>query len=508
MKPTFDLVDEPWIPCLDRAGRRVEVGLNAALVRAHELAELRDESPLTTAALLRLLLAVVYAALDGPKDLRAWKALWQKGELDPRKIEKYLEAWRHRFDLLDEKHPFFQVGGFEIPGKDPTPVSKLTHELATGNGATLFDHSIEERVRPVAPAVAVRWLVTAQSFALGGGVGATSNRFGKHPNFTHAPMVGGAAVFGIGANLFRTLLLNLLPFDSGTAHRETDRPVWEHDRIDKPCERIPRGVLDFLTWRSRAVRLLPSSQDGGTTVASMFFASGLQCSREFENPFWGHVIDETKGKLPIGFRSDRALWRDSTAILTSGEGKGRAKNVRPGAVNLAGELVQRELLPRDAPIRVLALGMGNDKAKVLFWRREEWFVPPRIVEDAGCAEDLDAALGRADACGKALYAAISRFGEAFRDGFPDARARAMRRYWGTLELPFRTLLAGLGAKDSAAFLSWTDGLKESARVAFHGQTENAQHRSAREMQARVEGSRLLEWKLDQLTRTDEEGTDA
>ncbi|HYD40348.1 MAG TPA: type I-E CRISPR-associated protein Cse1/CasA [Anaeromyxobacter sp.] len=506
MKPTFDLVNEAWIPCVDHTGRRVEVGLAEALGRAHEYREVRDESPLATAALVRLMLAVLYSALEGPKDIRGWKVLWAKGELDRRKVEKYLDAWRHRFDLFDEKHPFFQVGGFEIPGKEPTPVSKLTHEIATGNAATLFDHSVEERVRSVPPSVAARWLVTAQSFAVGGGVGATSNRFGKHPNFTHAPMVGGAAIFSIGASLFETLLLNLTPFDTSPGRRDADRPVWEHDRLDSPRERPPRGPLDFLTWRSRMVRLLPDPQGSGTAVTSMFFASGLQCPREFDNRFWGYVVDEVKGKLPIGFRSDRALWRDSTALLAAGDGPGHQRRIRPACVSLATELVEREILPRDSPLRVLSLGMANDKAKVLFWRREEWSVPPRVLEDPGCANDLDIALQRAESCGKALYASMSHLGEVFRDGVPGARTRAMRSFWGGLELAFRSLLARLGAKDVRAVPDWTEAVKRSAWAAFHEHSENVQRRSARELRARVQGAGLLDWKLRELTTTDEKET--
>jgi CRISPR system Cascade subunit CasA len=295
-------------------GRRLELGIRAVLSRAHELREVRDESPLTTMALMRLLLAVTHAALEGPADLATWKRLWSAGHLPEKRITAYLDKWQGRFDLFDPKYPFFQVGGFEVVDKDgqakePTPVTKLTHERATGNSATLFDHSVEESEIAVSPSVAARWLVTCQSYALGGGVGGTSNKFGKHPNFTHAPMVGGVAVVLDGSSLFETLMLNLVVgAESGPIpSKGHDAPVWERDRIDSPEERRPRGLLEFLTWRARMVRLLPVTANGAVLVKQMQYAPGWEVAEDVVNPAWAYVTDEKRGERPIGLRQGRVL---------------------------------------------------------------------------------------------------------------------------------------------------------------------------------------------------------
>lgn len=511
MNPSFDLIEQPWIPCIGLEGRRVELGLEEVLLRSHELGEVRDESPLATAALLRLLLAVLHASLEGPKDIRAWKALWSAGRWDERKVKRYLKEWRGRFDLFDEKHPFFQIGGFEIIGKGGSPVTKLTHELSTGNSATLFDHTVEERLSSVAPAVAARWLVTCQSYALGGGVGATSNKYGKHPNFTHAPMVGGVAAFVQGRSLFETLALNLVTLGEDGAgpmpSRGTDRPTWEQDRIDGPQERRPRGYLEFLTWRSRALRLLPEVQDGRLAVSRMHFASGWQMDRSVLNPFFAYIADAKRGPLSVAFRQGRALWRDSSALLTTVHETDGGKNRRPAALNLVSELAERDVLPMDAPLRCITLGLANDKAKVLFWRRESWAVPTRLIEDESTACQLVAALKAADEGGKATYAALSRFAEHFKDGVPELRERAWAAYWADLEPAFRRLLSDLAGPGQNALMAWTSAVVGSARRALQEHTDNAQRRSARELRARVDAQGLLAWKLKQLTVDGEERAD-
>ena len=58
--PEFNLVDQPWIPCLQRdSGKPQELSLRDTLTRAHEIRELPDDSPLVTVSLHRLLLAIL-----------------------------------------------------------------------------------------------------------------------------------------------------------------------------------------------------------------------------------------------------------------------------------------------------------------------------------------------------------------------------------------------------------------------------------------------------------------
>ena len=80
--PAFNLLDEPWIPCVFLgSGALQELGLRDTLVRAHEIRAIVDPSPLVTVALHRLLLAVLHRVF-GPLNAAAWARLWEQERLD------------------------------------------------------------------------------------------------------------------------------------------------------------------------------------------------------------------------------------------------------------------------------------------------------------------------------------------------------------------------------------------------------------------------------------------
>ena len=105
--PSFNLVSEPWIPCVTAQGVR-EFSLREVLAQAHTIKELSDDSPLVTVALHRLLLAILHRNF-GPASFDEWKELWRASKWDEAKLNQYFEQWQHRFDLFDKDRPFYQV---------------------------------------------------------------------------------------------------------------------------------------------------------------------------------------------------------------------------------------------------------------------------------------------------------------------------------------------------------------------------------------------------------------
>jgi CRISPR system Cascade subunit CasA len=243
---SFNLIDSPFVPCV--VGGRIELWpLRSTLVRAHEVDELRDPSPMVTLALHRLLLAILHRTLNGPDSPEQWKKWWDKKCFDPDPINGYLSevAVTEHFDLFDARRPFFQDVVFEA--KTRGGINQIVRELSRGNNATLFDHTHEGPPPKLeAPAVA-RALITEQLFALGGGkseLGYTSS----------APAVGGVLILIRGENLFETLLLNLMPPDVAgfQAEAPNDRPAWERPKRPSADSHTPDGYLDYLTWQSRS----------------------------------------------------------------------------------------------------------------------------------------------------------------------------------------------------------------------------------------------------------------
>lgn len=108
-RPTFNLIDEPWIGAVNHEGTLQEYSLSELLIRAHELSGLYDNSPLVVATLLRIILALLHRVHDGPRNRSEWQALWQARQFDASQLDAYFDKWRDRFDLFDREHPFYQT---------------------------------------------------------------------------------------------------------------------------------------------------------------------------------------------------------------------------------------------------------------------------------------------------------------------------------------------------------------------------------------------------------------
>ncbi|MBN1319013.1 MAG: type I-E CRISPR-associated protein Cse1/CasA, partial [Anaerolineales bacterium] len=255
MKQSFNLLKEPWIPCIRGDGNPVELSLRETLARANSLRELHGESPLVIAALYRLLLAVLHRVF-GPADHEAWYELWRAGKFDMAPLDAYLSQWESRFDLFDPEHPFYQAADDRVK---PKPVGSLVHEVASGNNATLFDHHTDSDSILLSPPGAARTLLAAQAFGLAG-------LSGLEQKFTDAPCARGIVFLIHGYNLFETLLLNLIayPNDVFFVTRSSDLPSWELDDPHLPDRNWPSGYLDFLTWQNRRVLFFPEQVSGRT----------------------------------------------------------------------------------------------------------------------------------------------------------------------------------------------------------------------------------------------------
>ena len=122
----FNLIDEKWIPVRFPDGTRDELGIRDTLHHSKEISAIEDFSPLVVAALHRFLLAVLYRALEGPTDIDQAKELFRSG-LPDEQITDYMEKWRGRFWLFDEKYPFGQ--NTQVPKSQIEPWTKLTAEF-------------------------------------------------------------------------------------------------------------------------------------------------------------------------------------------------------------------------------------------------------------------------------------------------------------------------------------------------------------------------------------------
>lgn len=171
----FNLIDEPWIPCISQDGNRVEYGIRDTLTQAHDLREICDDSPLVTVSIHRMLLALLYRALQGPNGLSEWKAIWNAGNFQAnQQLDDYLKQWHHRFWLFDDEHPFMQVAGLDLNKyrangnieKDNTDeVIRLAKEAPDKGGRILFDHRNRTERPDYDPKQIVKMLLAAQNYS-------------------------------------------------------------------------------------------------------------------------------------------------------------------------------------------------------------------------------------------------------------------------------------------------------------------------------------------------------
>jgi CRISPR system Cascade subunit CasA len=487
MMSSFDLVAQPWIPCVTLEGHHLQVGLGDAVRRAHELREVSDPSPLVTVALHRLLLAILHRVF-GPATIDEWSALWRAGRLPEEPTRRYLDEWRGRFDLFHHERPFYQTPGLEEDYA--VPASKLLHELASGHNDTLFDHTHEMSATCLTAAHAARGLVAHQAYSVGGtitfrarhGESADPFKFARH-----GPLLKGAATLLRGPTLCQTLLLNLHRYsvsDEVPFHATmNDLPAWERDGPIHVGDRAPEGYLDLLTWQSRRILLYPSDGDRAPVVCRVAIMKGSQFpdgftlqGREMMLSFAPRLrpADAAEPWQPLSFSEDRAIWRDSLALLQSAEASSQ-----PKVLSWARELLGVGALDRGRPLLIDLFGISVDPkrvASVLLWRHERLSLPAAYLEDALLRTKLNEALRLSEDVAELLSRAaerIARFVLAPGSGRPDSRKlqaedvnrlrdhlALQRSYWSRLDRPFRRLLFELESDR----MEDADGLKYGLRA--------------------------------------------
>jgi CRISPR system Cascade subunit CasA len=388
--PRFNLIDEPWIPVRYPDGRTAKLGIRETLLTADRIAEIQDASPLIVVALHRLLLAVLYPALQGPTDIQQAKTLFREG-LPGEKIDEYLTRWRDRFWLFDSSYPFGQIPTF-VP-KTWRAWTVLAAEHNADNAKVLFDHVDVNDAGAISPAQAARWLLATLTFSVSCGKSELSHT-------GTAPSATAVMAMPLGRSLEDTLLFSLVP--QNRAVIADDAPLWEREpesleALKAGIERPIMGFADRYTWRTRSVRLRANED---LSVSTLAFASGVgHVPSQQTDPMLGYRIDEQKGLLPRMF-SERGFWRDFDSLLPDGS------DCAPKVVDHA--IVLGRSAPARFPTTVIVAGQSNDKAKIEYWRMER-FVLPKAASDQFIRSTIRALLSTAEDAQKSLWLGCKSF---------------------------------------------------------------------------------------------------
>jgi CRISPR system Cascade subunit CasA len=507
----LNLIEEPWLPCLMSEGATTELSLADTLLQAHQIREIFDESPLVTVALHRLLLAILHRNF-GPSGKKEWLELWRRGQWPERTLREYFTRWQERFELFHPERPFYQVP--EMKGVGRQPVAVLFQEMAAGNNATLFDHSYENLPCAIPPARAARGLVARQAYSIG---------FGKSSPFyfSDSPLLRGFTVLVTGDNLFQTLVLNLVRYDedhpfSGVGNHE-DLPIWEQEHPATPRKQgnLPAGYLDYLTWQSRRIHLYPERD--GDNIRFCQLQQNLKFTDDIRleqiEQFKCNRKDVKRGWIPLSFREDKALWRDSHTLMEVGDSQ-----KRPGVFNWIAEMAETAGA-REAGVgpyfSFSAFGLATDTGKaasVTFWRHERLPLAVAYLSDASLRGWIAHSINYAEEVASDLRDSIwvlahvmfqSLEANDYQGRSDDANRLAaqiapLRLYWPMLEASFIELMGILPEMPpedrQTRIFEWRKLVRNVARKAIE-QTTREFYSDARELRAAAEGERVFRRKL-------------
>ena len=364
----FNLLTEPWIRVRLRDNTVREVSLTEALVSAQDYVDLAGEMPTQNAAVLRLLLAVLFTVFSrvdakgkpqplaqSDDALERWSELWQLGHFPAEPVRDYLEQWKDRFWLFHPTHPFWQVptlsNGIEFDGK------KLNGERAeSGNKTPLFQNISKAECAVLTYAQAARWLIYQNGYDERGGRPKAGNK--PRHGVSWLGQIGFVAVKG--KNLYETLLRNMAFSTEQDALQEKQLPCWEreHARTEQSVEIVmPKNQAELLTLQSRRILLIRSEEMPGVVGYEVLGGDYWDSENAFgeQMTLWRRTSKENEKVTyePQQHEMGKQLWRELPAML---DPEGR----KPGVLIWNQKLQSLRILSKKEQIVISVVGIRYD----------------------------------------------------------------------------------------------------------------------------------------------------
>lgn len=384
---SFNLMDEPWITVLDETGQAHDVSIRDLFANSRSYQSLATELPVSDFAILRILLAILHRSwsthdlLDEDLALDHWEGMWNAESLFDSDVKAYCESVAHRFDLMDESEPFFQVATLHTAKDDWKPISHLFPDV--GEPGALFTMATD--LESVSAAQAARLLITTMAWEFtgikSGAVGDPRVKSGRG----YPIGIGWAGWLGAttleGRTLHETLLLNYVAQQSENCAE--DLPPWEKPALTEKPEKAQHyaggydplnranGPVELFTWQQRRIRL---KWEDDRAVACLIangdpVGQSVQFGNEHMTPWRFSEPQSKKFKtpiyMPLQLEQGRAMWRSVDGIIPNsyaptvkkGIGEGSALQRPAKTIEWLGLLERESILPSDYQVRLRMVSM-------------------------------------------------------------------------------------------------------------------------------------------------------
>lgn len=447
----MNLVTDFWIPVVLPDGKKCKVGLHGLFADAERIHDLAVNPP-QRIALMRLLICIAQAALEGPEDEADWLAC--KERIAPASM-RYLEQWRHAFALFGDK-PFMQMRDLRVKPGESKALDILDFTLARGNNTTLFDHAASDEGRPLPHDATALNLLTFLNFSSQGRIGQAVLDGVQYSDPTFAaPCVDCAITLLRGMNMLESIHFNLLTKRGHDASVERlpnltwGKPVWEvfpqniHDT--NAFENAGKSYLGRLVPLSRFVNLTTTEGANRCIVGPVHDGFRIDHLPAFREASATVVLNRNGESYRLGIDPTKHMWRELGSILSLKQGQAGSS----GALPLCHLLAHFDAFPGatvDVWVGGLKTGAGGGKIVDMV----EWTFPvltEHIHERAlNCfGRGIAVADDGATALSKGLKTCFSSLN---CKNIPYDHARA--RFWSVLDRSHALLIAA--ARDSQATL--------------------------------------------------------
>ncbi len=414
----YNLLDEPWISVVSTDYKTTKsVGLKELFRDAHKFIALAGDMPTQDFAVMRFLLAILHTvfsrydaegkayemlkindrmqqvenvAEEDQEDyqnalMETWQALWNVGKF-PDIVNEYLEAWKDRFYLFDDKYPFYQVtedifkNAWLYDNKNekveqPGSISFKTINRSiseTGDKAAIFSMKKEKKGELTNDQL-TRWIIHYMGYS-------TTPDKTKFKSLNEVKDVEKYEahkgwLYSIGGlhyetdNLFKTLLLNLVIEHPGEAYKyQMQTPAWEFEPEENIKFYLKGGLIDNLarlyTDYSRAIKI-SHEEDKENKKDKKDKSEGHGCLKIVSLPIlnkknnllecmtiWNNGKN---GKVALENEPYKSLWRNFGMIYCKSN-----DYENPEIVNWLNNITKYIIKDKDE-IRLVAQGFESDK---------------------------------------------------------------------------------------------------------------------------------------------------